>query len=121
MLTGKGTEESLAALGELVEYAIVKCGSKGSWLKSKTQQVFIPSNEIEVTDSTAAGDMYAGGFMFGLLQGYDLEACGHLATYCAETVIQHVGARIPENLRQLAEAYLAENYPEGSRLAEVQA
>jgi sugar/nucleoside kinase (ribokinase family) len=107
MLTGKDVEGSLAELGKLTETVVLKCGAQGSWLKNAQEQVFIPSRPIEVVDCTAAGDMYAGGFLCGLLDGLPLEEAGHLASFCAETVIQQVGASIPSNLRELAQTYLS--------------
>lgn len=107
MLTGKDLDGSLADLGAMTDITVIKCGAKGSWVKSQTEQVFIPSDpSIQVTDSTAAGDMYAGGFMYGMLQNLSLEACGQVASFCAETVIQQVGARIPDNLLEQAKAHL---------------
>lgn len=105
-LTEQNLEDSLETLSQMVEIVVLKCGSKGAWLKDKQQQIFIPANEIEVIDSTAAGDMYAGGFMYGLINGHDLETCGKIASFCAETVIQQVGARMPANLLQLVTNHL---------------
>ncbi|MEZ0368117.1 MAG: adenosine kinase [Candidatus Sericytochromatia bacterium] len=121
MLTGKDAEGSLDDLSALTEIAIVKCGSQGSWLKTKTEKVFIPCNPIQVTDSTAAGDMYAGGFLYGLLENLSLEASGHIANFCAETVIQQVGARIPDNLLELAQAYLKKVLPRTADLVQAKA
>lgn len=109
MLTGKDLEGSLIALSEMAEIVVIKCGEKGSWIKTTTEQIFIASNKVNVIDTTAAGDMYAGGFMYGLIHDRPLEECGKLASFCAETVIQQVGASIPENLLALAEAYLAQS------------
>lgn len=109
MLTGKGPEESLAQLSQLSEVVVIKCGSKGSWIQSGAEKVFVPCNEVTVVDTTAAGDMYAGGFLFGLLSQKSLEDCGKVANYCAEAVIQNIGARIPEDLRDRVEAYLAQD------------
>lgn len=106
MLTGKGPEESLAELAKLSDVVVVKCGSKGSWIQSGTEKVFVPCNEVTVVDTTAAGDMYAGGFLFGLLNQKSLEDCGKIANFCAETVIQNIGARIPEDLHARVDAYL---------------
>ena len=108
MLTGKGPEESLEELSKLSEIVVVKCGSKGSWIQSGNEKVFVPCNDVDVVDTTAAGDMYAGGFLFGLLSGKSLEDCGKVANYCAETVIQNIGARIPEDLHAQIESYLAQ-------------
>lgn len=107
MLTGKDAEGSLEMLSELAEIVIVKCGSKGSWIKSSTEQVFVPCNKVRVVDTTAAGDMYAGGFIYGLLNEMSLEKCGQIATFCAESVIQKIGASIPDDLLAQTEAYLA--------------
>lgn len=106
MLTGKGPEESLADLSKLSDVVVVKCGSKGSWIQSGAEKVFVPCNEVTVVDTTAAGDMYAGGFMFGLLNQKSLEDCGKIANFCAEAVIQNIGARIPDNLQDLLSTYL---------------
>jgi sugar/nucleoside kinase (ribokinase family) len=106
MLTGKDVAGSLSALAALTEIVIIKCGAQGSWLKTDSEEVFIASNPIDVLDCTAAGDMYAGGFLCGLLNQLPLSECGQLASFCAETVIQEVGARIPANLKELADAYL---------------
>ena len=121
MLTGKDLEGSLETLGELCEIVVLKCGSKGSWLKNREEKVFIPSNKVAVVDTTAAGDMYAGGFLCGYLNQLTLQECGQLATFCAETVIQNVGAKIPENLLDLAQAHLAELKTSAHVLAHSQA
>ncbi len=106
MLTGKDLHESLDILAELSDIAIIKCGSEGSWIKTKTHKIKISANKVEVVDTTAAGDMYAGGFMYALTKGMSLEDCGTIANYCAETVIGQVGARIPDNLSELVKDYL---------------
>ncbi len=107
MLTGKDAEGSLAELAKLTEIVVVKCGSKGSWIKSSTEQVFVACNKVSVVDTTAAGDMYAGGFIYGMLNELSLEGCGQIATFCAESVIQQVGASIPDDILAQTEAYLA--------------
>lgn len=106
MLTHAGIEESLQVLGKLVHTVVLKCGAKGAWLKMGDEEIFIPSNPIQVIDTTAAGDMFAGGFMYGMINGMSLEDAGHIATYCAETVIQRIGAHIPDDLKAQAHAYL---------------
>ena len=106
MLTAKGPEESLAELALLSEIVVVKCGAKGSWIQSGNDKVFVPCNDVKVIDTTAAGDMYAGGFLFGLINQKSLEDSGKIANFCAETVIGKIGARIPTDLRGLVDGYL---------------
>jgi sugar/nucleoside kinase (ribokinase family) len=50
--------------------------------------------------------MYAGGFMYGLTGNLSIEECGKIASFCAETVIQQVGANIPDNLLELVQSYM---------------
>lgn len=106
MLTGAQDEEALNKLAEHVDMVVLKVGSKGSWIKTATEQVFCPCNPVQATDTTAAGDMYAGGFLYGLLNGMSLYDCGVCATFCAETVIQNVGAKVPENLLEMLQQHL---------------
>jgi sugar/nucleoside kinase (ribokinase family) len=106
MLTGKDLDESLDILSKMSDIVVIKCGSEGSWIKTKTHKIKISANKIKVVDTTAAGDMYAGGFMYGVTKGLPLEECGKIANFCAETVIQQVGARIPENLSEMLKEHL---------------
>lgn len=114
MLTGKDVDGSLEELSALTDLVVLKCGAHGSWVKTKDEKVYISSNKVDVIDTTAAGDMYAGGFLFGLLNDKSLEDCGRLASFCAETVIQHVGATVPSNLLELAETYMANKQASGA-------
>lgn len=66
----------------------------------------------EVVDTTGAGDLYAAGFLHGLVNGYDLERCAQLGSLAASEIIGHVGARPLVSLRSLAEeASLLPPYP----------
>jgi len=47
-------------------------------------------------DTTGAGDLWAAGFLYGLVNGYSLERCGHLGSACGYEVCQVVGANIPD-------------------------
>lgn len=105
-LTGLGLQESLDFLSELTDITVVKCGAEGSWIKTKYEKVRVSSNKVEVIDTTAAGDMYAGGFMYGITKNYPLELCGKIASLCAEKVIQEIGAKIPDNLLEQIESKL---------------
>ncbi len=106
-LTLMSAEESLHYLAEKVEIAVVKVGKKGSLIKRGEDVVQIECNKIDVIDTTGAGDMYAAGFLYGLINGYDLERCGTIGNHLAESIIQVVGAKMEESrwesFRRLAE------------------
>jgi sugar/nucleoside kinase (ribokinase family) len=107
MLTGKDLDGSLDDLSAIAGMVVIKCGPEGSWIKTGDRKIKIKSNKVKVVDTTAAGDMYAGGFMYGITKNMSLEDCGKIASFCAETVIQQVGARIPEDLLSRLEMYMA--------------
>lgn len=96
-LTQMSAEESLHYIADKVEIAIVKIGKKGSLIKRGEEVVTIGCNKVDVVDTTGAGDMYAAGFLYGLINGYDLERCGTIGNHLAESIIQVIGAKMDEN------------------------
>lgn len=96
-LTQKSAEESLHEIAENVEIAIVKIGKKGSLIKRGEEVVTIGCNKVDVVDTTGAGDMYAAGFLYGLINGFDLKKCGTIGNLLAESIIQVIGAKMDEN------------------------
>ena len=96
-LTQMSAEESLHYIADKVEIAIVKVGKKGSLIKRGEEVVTIGCNKVDVVDTTGAGDMYAAGFLYGLINGYDLERCGTIGNHLAESIIQVIGAKMDEN------------------------
>jgi sugar/nucleoside kinase (ribokinase family) len=59
-----------------------------------------------VVDTTGAGDLYAAGFLHGLVAGLDPAMCGRLGAMAAAEVISHVGARPETPLGELAASLL---------------
>ena len=96
-LTQMSAEDSLHHIAEKVEIAIVKIGKKGSLIKRGEEVVTIGCNKVDVIDTTGAGDMYAAGFLYGLINNYDLERCGTIGNHLAESIIQVIGAKMDEN------------------------
>lgn len=63
------------------EFIVVTNGSKGSTLYLKDKEIYKPSvSNLEVIDSTGAGDSFAGGFISSLMNGYDYELALSYAT-----------------------------------------
>ena len=62
--------------------------------------------EPETEETTGAGDAFAAGFLYGILQGRELAECGHLGDIMAQFSISQVGARagLP-TFAQLSQAY----------------
>lgn len=94
-LTGKSPEVALDEIATMTEIAVVKVGKNGSMIKSGTQKYTIPAIEANVIDTTGAGDLYAGGFLYGLSKGLSFDKCGHIGSLLAGKVIEQIGAKIP--------------------------
>lgn len=96
-LTGSTPDEALELISKYCEMAVVKLGKKGSLIKKCDKKVVVECNKVNVVDTTGAGDMYAAGFLAGLINGFTLEQCGALGSCLAENVIQVMGAKMGED------------------------
>lgn len=89
--------QALDIISSLCSIAVIKLGSKGSVIKKGTEVVRLNTKRIDcVMDTTGAGDFYAAGFMFGLMNGYSLEKCGQIGTILATEVIQVIGTSLSD-------------------------
>ena len=59
-----------------------------------------------VLDTTGAGDIYAGGFLYGYTTGRDLLTCGKIGSICAGNIITHFGSRAQTSQKELLKTYL---------------
>jgi len=90
---------NLASLSELV---VVTLGSNGSLIINKNYIELIKSNNKgKVIDTTGAGDIYAGGFIHGLINNYSLKKCGEIGSICAGHIITQLGSRSNIDLKEL--------------------
>ncbi len=95
--TGLNDEaRALDQLAQHVEMAVLKVGARGSFIHHENRVCRIPAQGAGTAiDTTGAGDLWASGFLFGLVNGYTHEKCGRLASACGYEVCQMVGADIP--------------------------
>ena len=54
----------------------------------------IPAYEAKAVDTNGAGDMFAGSFLYALLQNHDLKSCAEFANYGASKVVETFGPRL---------------------------
>ena len=92
----KDEVRALARLAQHVDLAILKVGARGSFIQQEDRVVCIPAQGSgKAIDTTGAGDLWASGFLYGLVNGYSHEKSGRLASACGYEVCQVVGADIP--------------------------
>jgi sugar/nucleoside kinase (ribokinase family) len=75
---------------------VVKTGRKGSLIQQGKNVYNIGITPAKSMDTTGAGDLYAAGFLFGLIKGFPLEKCGNIGALLAANVIEEPGAKISE-------------------------
>ena len=86
-----------------INLGVVTRSEKGCVVASSDGVVAVPAFPIEkLVDTTGAGDLFAAGFLFGLVRNAGYEACGRLGALAAAEVIQHIGARPQVSLKELA-------------------
>ncbi len=89
--------KALEAMGENVLIAALKVGSRGSSVLHDGRVTQIkPVPGIDAIDTTGAGDLWAAGFLYGLVEGFSMEKCGEIASVCGGEVCKVIGASIPD-------------------------
>ncbi len=91
-------EKAAIAISQYVPISVILMGNRGCLVGTKEKIFKTPVRNVPVVDTTGAGDLFASGFLYGLLQGYNLERCAYIGNYLGSSVIQHVGAEIPKEL-----------------------
>jgi sugar/nucleoside kinase (ribokinase family) len=89
--------EALERLARNVDLAVLKLGARGSCIAHKEERLSVrPHGAVAVVDTTGAGDLWAAGFLFGLVNQFPLNLCGDLGSRCGSAVCQVIGADVPE-------------------------
>jgi sulfofructose kinase len=72
---------------------VITLGAKGSvgWTGGEvlTQTVF----PVDAVDTTGAGDVYHGAYVYGLLKDWDMKACMRFASAASALKCRAIGAR----------------------------
>ena len=91
-------------ISSLCEIFVITLGGKGSLIINKDQKFIInPNLTGTVIDTTGAGDIYAGGFIHGLIKNYPLKKCGEIGSLCAGQIITEIGSRSNVDFKKLVE------------------
>ena len=95
--TGLDPHSSVTEIGNMCEISVVKTGPKGSLVSCHGEVCTIDPIKANPVDTTGAGDLYAAGFLYGLMNDMTLNKAANIGSLLAGTVIEHIGARIPHS------------------------
>jgi len=87
--------KALDKISENVTTSVVKIGKRGSYIKHNgiVTKTGILGNG-DAIDTTGAGDLWASGFLYGLVNDFPIEKCGKIGAACGYEVCQVLGAHI---------------------------
>lgn len=110
-LTNKAPEQAAREIADRagVQTVIIKLGARGSLVLHEGEMIEVGVRPVTARDTTGAGDAYAGGFLFGLVRGWDVHACGQLASAVAAQTVAQIGAVVKD--RELLASLVAEIAP----------
>ena len=109
-ITGERGHREMAdfLLNRGVGTVVIKRAEKGCYLRTPDEELTIPAYNVEPVDTTGAGDAFVGGFLTGLLKGWELKRCAELANACGACAVSALGATtgvrsLEETLAMIAE------------------
>jgi sulfofructose kinase len=113
MSDGRGYRDALERILSFgARAAVVTLGARGCAALTRSGFVEIPGFEVEAVDTTGAGDVFHGAFMFGVLKGWDIRRICLFSNAVAALKCRRLGGRagIPDYGETLA--FLSREMPE---------
>ncbi|KAL2521120.1 pfkB-like carbohydrate kinase family protein [Forsythia ovata] len=90
-----GPEAALEFLAERCQWAVVTLGPKGCIAKHGKEVVRVPAiGEAKAIDAIGAGDLFASGFLYGLVKGLSLEECCRVGSCSGGSVTRSLGGEV---------------------------
>ncbi|HQS83893.1 MAG: hypothetical protein B7Y25_03115 [Alphaproteobacteria bacterium 16-39-46] len=90
----------VSLLGHVNVIAVTK-GKNGSIILTQKEKIIIEPKSVNIVNTTGAGDAYAGGFLYGLTEGFTLKKSGELGNLIAAKVVSHLGNFVDVNIQEI--------------------
>lgn len=87
---------ALESLASFCPFSVVKLGARGAIVRTKDGITQIAPRVANSIDTTGAGDLWAAGFLAGLLNSQDPAHAGATGSILGAAAVEQVGAVIPE-------------------------
>lgn len=100
--TGGDDEERIfSALCETVPNVAMTMSERGARIRYDGVSEYLEVSPVTAIDDTGAGDMFAGGFLYGITHGLSGKEAGNLACFLAGKVVSQLGPRLQCDVRKL--------------------
>ena len=90
----KELNSALQTLQKKPYISAVTMGCAGSTIVTRDENIKVQAVDINPVDTNGAGDMFAGSFLYALLQNKDLKTCAKFANYGAAKIVETFGPRL---------------------------
>jgi sugar/nucleoside kinase (ribokinase family) len=88
-------EEAINNIRAVCPKFAITCGKDGAVICDGSETLMIPGNPTTPVDTTGAGDIFAGAFLYALSKGKSFSEAAALANKSASILISSFGARLP--------------------------
>ena len=98
LLTGaESVKDCARCLKDICSTFVITCGRDGSIGYDGKEITKIHGVSTHAIDTTGAGDIFAGAFLYSLCQGKDFTAAAELANRSASLLVASFGARLSQS------------------------
>ena len=95
LIDAKTIEEALSFSKEIKKNMVITRGEKGAISINKDQIVEVNAqSNLKIKDLTGAGDLFAAGYLHGVINQLNVKECLIKGTELSSKIIQKIGARI---------------------------
>ncbi len=95
LIDAKSFEEVISFSKQIKKNIIITRGEKGAIAINKDQLIECDANKnLNIVDLTGAGDLFAAGYLHGLINNFSIEESLIKGTELSSKIIQKIGARI---------------------------
>jgi sugar/nucleoside kinase (ribokinase family) len=112
-VTGESEPESM--LDRLAAHGVptlgVTLGAEGCLIRAGGQTRRFPAYKVEVVDGSGAGDAFMAGFLYGVLQGWEIDRTARFANATAAHCIQAIGCSAGVPTAQTVARFLESDPP----------
>ena len=95
LINAKSFQEAVSFSKEIKKNIIITRGEKGAIAINKNEVVEISAqSNLKIKDLTGAGDLFAAGYLHGVINKLNTKECLNKGTELSSKIIQKIGARI---------------------------
>ena len=99
-------EEALVILKKIAKTFVVTMGPRGAYVFDGINGYDVEGFSVKAVDTTGAGDVFAGAFLYSINAGYDFQAAARIANFAASQVVSKFGARLnDEQIQQVKKLF----------------